>query len=92
MVAYPSTLFYELTLTIFRKISGMAIRHCVELGYHRNVSRYRKLTDPLVAEMSTRCFWVAYDLDRVAAFNLGRPVGIADDAIDVDVGHAQPQP
>jgi hypothetical protein len=28
----------------------------------------------------------------VAAFNLGRPVGIADDAIDVDVGHAQPQP
>lgn len=67
------------------KISGMAIRHCIELGYHRNVARYRKLTDPLAAEISTRCFWVAYDLDRVAAFNLGRPVGIADNAIDVEL-------
>lgn len=63
----------------------MAIRHCVELGYHRNVSKYRRLTNPVIAEMSTRCFWVAYDLDRVAAFILGRPVGIPDNAIDVEV-------
>ena len=68
-----------------RKISGMAIRHCVELGYHRNVTKYRRLTNPVIAEMSTRCFWVAYDLDRVAAFILGRPVGIPDNAIDVEV-------
>jgi hypothetical protein len=67
------------------KVSGMAIRHCIELGYHRSVARFRKHTDPLVAEMSTRCFWVAYDLDRVAAFNLGRPVGIPDNSIDVEV-------
>lgn len=66
------------------KISGMAIRHCVELGYHRSVSKYRKLVDPLSAEMSRRCFWVAYDIDRVAAFILGRPVGIPDDSIDVE--------
>jgi hypothetical protein len=66
------------------KISGMAIRHCIELGYHRSVARYRKLVDPLSAEMSRRCFWVAYDIDRVAAFILGRPVGIPDDAIDVE--------
>jgi len=63
----------------------MAIRHCIELGYHRNVARYRKLSTPLVAEMSTRCFWVAYDIDRVAAFILGRPVGIPDEAIDVEL-------
>jgi hypothetical protein len=67
------------------KISGMAIRHCIELGYHRSVAKYRKLTDPLSAEMSRRCFWVAYDIDRVAAFILGRPFGIPDDVIDVEL-------
>jgi hypothetical protein len=41
--------------------------------------------DPLSTEMSKRCFWVAYDIDRVAAFILGRPVGIPDDSIDVEL-------
>lgn len=67
------------------KISGMAIRHCIELGYHRSISKYRKHTDTLAAEMSRRCFWVACDIDRVAACILGRPVGIPDDAIDVEM-------
>lgn len=67
------------------KISGMAIRHCVELGYHRSVSKFRMHTDPLTAELSRRCFWVAYDIDRVAAFILGRPMGIPDDSIDVEM-------
>lgn len=63
----------------------MAIRHCVELGYHRSTKQYRTSTDALTQEMSKRCFWVAYDIDRVASFILGRPVGIADSAIDVEV-------
>lgn len=63
----------------------MAIRHCIELGYHRSAETYRKHADALTREMSKRCFWVAYDIDRVAAFVLGRPVGIPDDAIDVEV-------
>ncbi|KAL6400206.1 transcription activator protein acu-15 [Ilyonectria robusta] len=67
------------------RISGVAIRYCVELGYHRSVNRYRKQTNPLVAEMSKRCFWVAYDIDRVASFILGRPVGIPDDCIDAEM-------
>ncbi|CAM1503321.1 Fc.00g080970.m01.CDS01 [Cosmosporella sp. VM-42] len=67
------------------KLSGVAIRHCIELGYHRSVSRYRKNSNPIVAEMSKRCFWVAYDIDRVASFILGRPVGIADDSIDAEL-------
>ena len=67
------------------KISGMAIRHCIELGYHRSVAKFRPHTDPLVAEMSRRCFWVAYDIDRVAAFILGRPMGIPDNSIDVEM-------
>ncbi|KAL1597293.1 hypothetical protein SLS60_008877 [Paraconiothyrium brasiliense] len=67
------------------KISGMAIRHCVEIGYHRSVTKFRAHADPLTAEMSRRCFWVAYDIDRVAAFILGRPMGIPDDSIDVEM-------
>lgn len=67
------------------KISGMAIRHCIELGYHRSVTKFRPHADPLAAEMSRRCFWVAYDIDRVAAFILGRPMGIPDDSIDVEM-------
>jgi hypothetical protein len=63
----------------------MAIRHCVELGYHRSAERYRSSADVLTKEMSKRCFWVAYDIDRVASFILGRPVGIPDKVIDVEV-------
>ncbi|KAH8896716.1 hypothetical protein GQ53DRAFT_838243 [Thozetella sp. PMI_491] len=66
------------------KLSGMAMRHCVELGYHRSVVKYRNAMDPLANEMSKRCFWVAYDIDRVASFILGRPVGISDAAVDVE--------
>ncbi|KAL4877772.1 fungal-specific transcription factor domain-containing protein [Aspergillus karnatakaensis] len=67
------------------KISGMAIRHCVELGYHRSTECYRRNAGTLTKEMLKRCFWVAYDIDRVAAFILGRPVGIPEDAIDVEL-------
>ncbi|KAK1493074.1 hypothetical protein CCUS01_13896 [Colletotrichum cuscutae] len=67
------------------KVSGMAIRHCIELGYHRSAERYHRNTDALTKEMSKRCFWVAYDIDRVVAFTLGRPVGIPDDSIDVEL-------
>ena len=50
---------------------------------------YRRDSNPLVAEMSKRCFWVAYDLDRVASFILGRPVGITDDVIDAEVRYTK---
>lgn len=70
---------------LFRKISGLAIRHCIELGYHRSAEIFRGNMETLTKEMSRRCFWVAYDIDRVAASILGRPVGIPDDDIDVEV-------
>ncbi|KAJ5108929.1 hypothetical protein N7456_005604 [Penicillium angulare] len=63
----------------------MAIRHCVELGYHRSTKKYRASADSLTKEISKRCFWVAYDLDCVASFILGRPKGIPDNAIDVEL-------
>lgn len=35
--------------------------------------------------MQSRAFWVSYTIDRSAAFSLGRPFGIADTDIDVDL-------
>lgn len=67
------------------KISGMAIRQCIELGYHRSATKYRGNADPLTVEISKRIFWVAYDIDRVAGLILGRPFGITDGAIDVEL-------
>lgn len=70
------------------KLSGMAMRHCIELGYHRSAKRFRPHGDALTTEMSKRVFWVAYDIDRAAAFALGRPFGIPDEMIDAEVGNS----
>ena len=67
------------------KVSGMAMRLCVQLGYHRNIEKYRPGGDLLSREMSKRCFWVAYDLDRYVSCILGLPVAISDLSIDVEV-------
>lgn len=67
------------------KVSGMAMRLCVQLGYHRNVEKYRSAGDVLTKEMSKRCFWVAYDLDRYVSCILGLPGAISDLSIDVEV-------
>lgn len=67
------------------KLSGMALRQSIELGYHRDPRKIHPLAEPKDVEMSKRVFWVAYDLDRAAAMNLGRPFGISDDDCDVEL-------
>ena len=44
--------------------------------------------DALKTEMRRRVFWCAYNLDRAAAMTLGRPLGIMDHDIDVQVSSA----
>lgn len=41
--------------------------------------------DVLKVQMRLRVFWCCYNLDRAVAVTLGRPVGIADSDIDVEV-------
>ena len=73
---------------LLRALSGMAIRQCIELGYHRSTSRLGvKHLNPLQIELRKRAFWCAYDLDRSVGITLGRPFGIADSEIDVEVLH-----
>ena len=42
-------------------------------------------TDHVKDELRKRVFWCSYNLDRAVAITLGRPVGIADHDIDVEV-------
>ncbi|CAG9996997.1 unnamed protein product, partial [Clonostachys byssicola] len=66
-------------------LSGLALRQCVELGYHRNTRKFRSGQSLIVQQLQRRVFWVAYDLDRCACVTLGRPFGIADSDIDVEL-------
>lgn len=67
------------------KVSGMTMRLCIQLGYHRSAEKYRPGGDAVTKEMSKRCFWVAYDLDRYVSCILGLPGAISDLSIDVEV-------
>ncbi|KAJ5157920.1 uncharacterized protein N7482_009020 [Penicillium canariense] len=66
------------------KLSGLALRHCIELGYHRSANRFRSSTSPLQLELRKRVFWCAYGLDCSSAITLGRPLGIAYEDVDVE--------
>lgn len=65
-------------------LSGIALSQCTELGLNKKLVWADECLDVLQQEMRKRVFWVSYNLDRISAVSLGRPVGIADDDIDVD--------
>jgi hypothetical protein len=65
-------------------LSGLAVRHCVELGLHRDIPWFKVESNTLKMEMRRRVFWCSYNLDRACAVTLGRPVSITD--YDIDVG------
>ncbi|KAF9877052.1 hypothetical protein CkaCkLH20_05318 [Colletotrichum karsti] len=64
------------------KLSGIALRQCIELGYHRKAGRHGKDQNMLQLEMRKRAFWCAQWIDCACALRLGRPLGIQ--LFDVD--------
>ncbi|PLN83959.1 fungal-specific transcription factor domain-domain-containing protein [Aspergillus taichungensis] len=60
-------------------VLGSAWRLATSLGLHRG----RPGMNLVDEEMSKRAFWSLYNLDRLIASTLGRPLGIADDDISV---------
>ncbi|KAJ5289210.1 sterigmatocystin biosynthesis monooxygenase stcW [Penicillium angulare] len=66
-------------------LSGIAVRQCIELGLHRDIPWMKMESNPLKTQLRRRVFWCAYNLDRACAVTLGRPVGIMDSDIDVDL-------
>ncbi|KAF5247595.1 hypothetical protein FANTH_6346 [Fusarium anthophilum] len=67
------------------KISGLALRQCIELGYHRGVKQFAPVANILQQEMRKRVFWVAQGIDCTVAVRLGRPLGIPPQEIDAEL-------
>ncbi|CAM1503165.1 Fc.00g079410.m01.CDS01 [Cosmosporella sp. VM-42] len=67
------------------KLAGLALRQCIDLGYHRSSKRLRSTANPLVLEMQRRVFWCAYTMESQAAVMLGRPQGIPYQEVDAEV-------
>ncbi|KAL4803827.1 fungal-specific transcription factor domain-containing protein [Aspergillus unguis] len=60
-------------------VLGTAIRLTTSLGLHKA----RQPTNLMHDEMAKRAFWSLYNLDRLIASTLGRPLGLADEDITV---------
>lgn len=60
-------------------ILGVTMRLTTSIGLHKARS-YPSMAEE---EMAKRTFWSLYNLDRLIASTLGRPLGIADDDISV---------
>jgi hypothetical protein len=60
-------------------VLGATMRLATSIGLHK-ARPYASIAEE---EMSKRAFWSLYNLDRLIASTLGRPLGIADDDISV---------
>ncbi|KAH7177064.1 putative transcriptional activator protein acu-15 [Dactylonectria macrodidyma] len=66
------------------KLDGLALRQCIDLGYHRTSKRFGSTTDPLRLELRKRVFWCAYVMETQAAVMLGRPQCIPYQDVDAE--------
>ncbi|KAL4924225.1 putative C6 transcription factor [Aspergillus undulatus] len=62
-------------------VLGTAIRLATSLGLHKA----RQPTNLIDDEMAKRAFWSLYNLDRLIASTLARPLGLADEDITVSL-------
>ncbi|KAF4472144.1 subtilisin-like protease [Fusarium albosuccineum] len=67
-----------------RNISGLALRQCIELGYHRNVKKINVTTNALRLELRKRVFWCAYQIDCASSVNLGLPLSLPIQEVDTE--------
>ncbi|KAL2443617.1 hypothetical protein ABEF95_007977 [Exophiala dermatitidis] len=67
------------------KLAGLALRQCIDLGYHRSCKHLKSsTTDPLRLELRKRVFWCAYSMECQSAVMLGRPLALRDQEIDAE--------
>lgn len=62
-------------------VLGSTLRLAVSIGLHKP----RIYSSQIEEEMAKRAFWSLYNLDRLISSTLGRPVGIADEDISVEL-------
>jgi hypothetical protein len=85
------SMLLQITYSFFNRVGGntwylvgSAIRLAIGLGLHAPNASAREL--PMdVQEYRKRIFWSLYMADRVVSISLGRPLGIRDDDIEVDL-------
>lgn len=65
-------------------VVGFAARVAIALNLHRRVDD--ATLPPRVVEQRKRVFYSLYNLDRLVAATMSKPLAIADDDIDVEVG------
>ena len=76
-----------LSLKHIRKLAGLALRQCIELGYHQSNNRLKTPGTPVRLNLCKRVFWCAYSLETQAAVMLGRPLGIPCEGVGAEVGN-----
>ena len=67
------------------RVSGLAARHCLELGLHRRDTYLTLFPDPEEQAAAVRAFWTIYVLDRRWSFGTGMPFALQDADIDTNV-------
>jgi hypothetical protein len=67
------------------RVSGLAARHCLELGLHRRDTYTTLFPDPEEQADAVRAFWTIYVLDRRWSFGTGMPFALQDADIDTNV-------
>ncbi|KND95293.1 Positive regulator of purine utilization [Tolypocladium ophioglossoides CBS 100239] len=72
------------------KVTGLAFRQCIELGYHRKSKHPGPVDDHLHLQIRGRTFWCAYGIECMVSQWLGRPLSLplhdvsAEFPVDVD--------
>jgi hypothetical protein len=64
------------------RVSGLAARHCLELGLHRRDTYAALFPNPEDQAVAIRTFWTIYVLDRRWSFGTGMPFALQDADID----------
>ena len=59
------------------------MRMCIDLGLHQETPQMAQRLDALSLDERRRLWWCTYSLDRQVCVYLGRPFGIADEAVKV---------
>ncbi|KAM5386520.1 hypothetical protein ACJZ2D_000483 [Fusarium nematophilum] len=75
---------YQVLTARPRNLSGLALRQCIELGYHRNARKINLSRNISGLEMRKRAFWCAYQMDCAASVNLGLPLSLPIQEVDTE--------
>ncbi len=66
-------------------LTGIALRMCIDIGLHWETDEQRLALDPAVLRDRRRLWYTTYQFDRFLSITLGRPFGIIDESIRVEL-------